>query len=57
LARRAPGGLEPVGLGFDVGGVDVEVHAVLGGLGFGDLLEEKLGAGLGPGRRLGTSMT
>lgn len=41
-----PGGAEgdeAVGFGFDVGDFDVEVHAVLDGLGLGDALEEQLG--------------
>src|SRR5680860_540483 len=33
---------EPGGFGVDVGRVNVEVHAVLAGLGFWDLLQEQL---------------
>jgi hypothetical protein len=33
------------GFGLDVGRFEVEVHAVLDALGFGDPLEEQLGAG------------
>src|SRR3954447_11793222 len=35
-------GDEAVGFGLDVGGVDVEVHAVLHGLGLGDTLQDQL---------------
>src|SRR3954468_4440258 len=41
---------QPFGLGLDVGGMDVEVHAVLAGLGLGHALEDQLvlGAVAGP---------
>ena len=47
-ARGAESG-QSVCFGVDVVGVDVQVHAVLGGFGVGDSLEEQLGAVTGTG--------
>jgi hypothetical protein len=45
LVRHPPGSqrFQSLGLGVDVGGLDVEVHAVLDRLGLGDALEQELG--------------